>query len=84
MNGWKMATNIRIIKLGLGRCAEQVAIDLRRHIAITIDGAVDEFDFEDVELLAITDCRQRVGMDRLTRNSGSDLPLFCRPCEVER
>ena len=79
-----MAANIRIVKLSLGRRAEQVAIDLRRHIAITIDRAVDEFDFEGVELLAITDCRQRVGMDRLTRNSGSDLPLFCRPCEVER
>ena len=79
-----MAANIRIVKLSLGRRAEQVAIDLRRHIAITIDGAVDELDFEGVESFAITDCRQRVGMDRLTRNSGSDLPLFCRPCEVER
>ena len=79
-----MAANIRIVKLSLGRRAEQVAIDLRRHIAITIDGTVDELDFEGVESFAITDCYQRVGMDRLTRNSGSDLPLFCRPCEVER
>ena len=79
MNGWKMATNIRIIKLGLGRCAQQVVIDLRRHIAITIDGTVDELDFEGMESLAVTDCCQRVGMNRLPRNSGRDLAWFFRP-----
>ena len=84
MNGWKMAANIFIVKLSLRRRAEQVAIDLRRHIAITIDGTVDELDFEGMESLAVTDCCQRVGMDRLTRNSGSDLALLFRPRGVER
>ena len=83
-----MAANIRIVKLSLRRRAEQVAVDLRRHIAITINGAVDEFDFEGVELLAFTVQKEvaerRVGMDRLTRNSGGDLALFCRPCGAER
>ena len=79
-----MAANIRIIKLGLGRCPEQIAINPRRHIAVTIDGAVNELDFERVKSLTITDCDQGVGMDRLTRNSGSDLALFCRRCAVER
>jgi len=79
MNGWKMAANIFIVKLSLRRRAEQVAIDLRRHIAITIDGTVDELDFEGMESLAVTDCCQRVGMNRLPRNSGSDLALFFRP-----
>ena len=69
MNGWKMAANIGIVKLSLGRRAEQVAIDLGWHIAITVDGAVDELDFEGMEPLAVTDCCQGVGMDRLTRNS---------------
>ena len=50
-----MAANIGIIKLGFGRRTEEVAINLRRHIAITIDGAVDELDFEGVESFAITD-----------------------------
>ena len=80
MNGWKMTANVRIVKLSLGRCVEEVAIDLRRHIAITIDGAVDELDFEGMESLAVTDGCQRVGMNRLARNSGSDLALFFRPC----
>ena len=84
MNGWKMAANIGIVKLSLGQCAEQVAIDLGRHIAITVDGAVDELDFEGMESLAVTDCCQRVGMDWLTRNSGSDLALLFRPCGIER
>jgi len=79
-----MAANILIVKLSLGRRVEQVAIDLRRHIAITINGAVDELDFEGMESLAITDCCQRVGMDRLTRNSGSDLELFFSPSGAER
>ena len=79
MNGWKMAANIGIVKLSLGRCAEQVAIDLGWHIAITVDGAVDELDFEGMESLAVTDCCQRVGMNRLPCNSGSDLALFFRP-----
>ena len=79
-----MATNIRVVKLSLGWRAEQVAIYLRGHIAITINGAVDELDFEGMESLAITDCCQRVGMDRLTRNSGSDLELFFSRSGVER
>ena len=79
-----MAANIRIVKLGLGRRDEQVVVDLRRHIAITIDGAIDKLDFEGAESLAITDGCQCLGMDRLTRNSGSDLALFCRRCGVER
>jgi len=74
-----MAANVRIVKLSLGRSVEQVAIDLRWHIAITIDGAVDELDFKGVETPTISDCCQGVRMDRLTRNVGSDLALFCRP-----
>ena len=83
MNGWKTAADIRIVKLGLGWRTEQVAIDLGWHIAVTIDGAVDELDFECVEAFAITDCRQSVRMDRLTRNAGSDLALLSRPCGIE-
>ena len=79
-----MAANIRIVKLSLGRRPKQVAIDFRRHITIAIDGAVNELDFQGVESLAITDRCQRLGMDRLTRNSGSDLALFRRPCGLER
>jgi len=79
-----MAANIRIIKLRLGRRTQQIAIDLRRHIAVTIDGTVDELDFEGVESPAVTDCRQSVRMDRLTRNSRSDLGMFCRPGGVKR
>ena len=78
-----MSANISIIKLGLGRRAEQVAIDLRRHIAVTVDSAVNELDFEGAEPFAVTNCHQRVRMDRLTRNSGTDLTLFCRSCGVE-
>ena len=84
MNGWKMAANIGIVKLSLGRRAEQVAIDLGWHIAITVDGTVNELDFEGMESFAVTDCCQRVGMDRLTRNSGSDLALFFCPYRVKR
>ena len=79
-----MAAHIRIVKLGLGGRNEQVAIDLGRHIAVAIDGAVNKLDLERVEPLAITDCCQRVGMDRLTCNSRGDLLLFCRSCGVER
>ena len=78
------APDVLIVKLRFRRRIEERVINRRRDLEITIDGAVDEFDFEGVELLAITDCRQRVGMDRLTRNSGSDLALFCRPCGAER
>ena len=79
-----MAANIRIIKLRLGRRTQQIAIDLRRHIAVTIDGTVDELDFEGAESLAVTDCRQRLRMDRLTRDSRSDLGMLCRPGGVKR
>jgi hypothetical protein len=79
-----MAANIRVVKLSLGRRTEQVAIDLRGHIAITIHGAVDELDFEGAESSAIPDCCQGMRMDRLTRNSGSDLELFFRACVAER
>ena len=84
VNGWKMAADIRIVKLRLGWRAEQVAIDLRRHIAITVDSPVDELDFESVESLAITHSRQRMGMDRLTRNSRRDLALFRGAGQAER
>jgi hypothetical protein len=76
MNGWKMAADVRIVKLRLGGRAEELAIDLGRHIAVTIDGAVDELDFEGVESLTITDSRQCMRMDGLTCDSRSDLALF--------
>ena len=55
-----MAANIGIVKLSLGRRAEQIAIDLWWHIVITVDGAVDELDFEGMKSLAVTDCCQRM------------------------
>jgi hypothetical protein len=79
-----MASHIRVVKLGLGRRTEQVAIDLRRHIAVTIDGAVDKLDFEGAEALTITDCRQPLRMNRLTRDVRSDLALFPGPCGANR
>jgi hypothetical protein len=84
VNGWKMASHIRVVKLGLGRRIEEVAIDFRRHIPVTIDGAVDKLDFEGAEALTITDCRQRLRMNRLTRDVRTDLALSPGPCRAER
>jgi hypothetical protein len=78
MNGWKMAANICIIKLRLRRGVEQVLVNLWRHIAVTVNGTVDELDLESAEPLAITDRCQGVGMDRLTHDVGRDLPRLRR------
>jgi hypothetical protein len=69
VNGWKVAADICVVKLGFGWRIQELAIDLRRHVAVPIDGTIDELDFEGVKSLAVTDCRQRMRMDRLTRNS---------------
>lgn len=76
MHRWKMPAHIRIVELGLGCSAQKAAVDLRWHIAVTINGAADKLHFEGVKSFAITNCCQRVGMHRLAGNPGTNLPLF--------
>ncbi len=73
-----MPAHIRIVELGLGCSAEKVAVNLRWHIAVAIDGAADKLHFERVKSFAIADRRQSMGMHRLTRNVRSNLSLFRR------
>ena len=73
-----MPAHIRIVELGLGCSAEKVAVNLRWHITVTIDGAADKLHFERVKSFAVADGCQSVGMHRLTRNVRSNLSLFRR------
>jgi hypothetical protein len=78
-----MPAHIRIIELGLGCSAEKIAVNLRRHVAVTINGAADKLHFERVKSFAIADGRQSVGMHRLARNMRSNLSLFRRRSATE-
>ena len=78
MDGRKMPAHIRIVELGLGSSAEKIAVHLRWHIAVTINGAADKFHFERVKSFAVADGCQRVGMHRLAGDAGGNLPLFRR------
>ena len=73
-----MPAHIRIVELGLRCSAEKVAVNLRWHITVTIDGAADKLHFERVKSFAVADGCQSVGMHRLTRNVRSNLSLFRR------
>src|SRR5213080_2912221 len=78
MDRRKMPAHIRIVELGLGSSAEKIAIHLRWHIAVTINGAADKLHLERVKSFAVADGCQSVGMHRLTRNVRSNLSLFRR------
>jgi hypothetical protein len=78
MDGRKMPAHIRIVELGLGSSAEKIAVHLRWHIAVTINGAADKLHFERVKSFAVADGCQRVGMHRLAGDAGGNLPLFRR------
>ena len=78
MDGRKMPAHIRIVELGLGSSAEKIAIQLRWHIAVTINGAADKLHFEGVKSFAVADGCQNVGMHRLAGDAGGNLPLFRR------
>ena len=54
-----MPAHIHVVELGLGCGADKVAINLWRHIAVTINGAADELHFERVKSFAIADRCQR-------------------------
>jgi len=73
-----MPAHIRIVELGLGCSAEKVAVNLRWHITVTIDGAADKLHFERVKSFAVADGCQSVGMYRLTRNVRRNFSLFRR------
>src|SRR2546430_14584 len=76
MHRRKMPAHIRIVELGLGCRAEKVAVNLRWHVAVTINGAADKLHFERVKSFAVADGCQRVGMHRLAANVRSNLSLF--------
>jgi len=44
-----------------------------RHIEITVDGAVNEFDFKNVTALAVAHGRNGARFNALTRNVGDDV-----------
>ena len=55
MDRRKMPAHIRIVELGLGSSAEKIAVHLRWHIAVTINGAADKLHFERVKSFAVAD-----------------------------
>src|SRR5438270_1583709 len=78
MDRRKMPAHIRIVELGLGSSAEKIAIQLRWHIAVTINGAADKLHFERVKSFAVAEGRQSMGMHRLAANAGRNLLLVRR------
>ena len=44
-----------------------------RHIKITVDGAVNEFDFKNVPAFAVANGCNRARFNALTRNVGDDV-----------
>lgn len=83
MNGRKMAANIRIVKLSFRLGAEEIPVELRRHIAVAINCAIDELHFECMESFAITDGSKCVRLDGLPRNVGGDFALLGGACRAE-
>jgi len=83
VNSWKAPADVCIVKLRFGWSIQQVAIYLRRHVDVSVDGTTDELDFEGVKSFAITHCRQRMRMDGLTRNSRANLTLFRGSCRMQ-
>ena len=78
MDRRKMPAHIRIVELGLGSSAQKIAVHLRWHIAVTINGAADKLHFERVKSFAVADGGQSVRMHRLAGDVGRNLPLFRR------
>ena len=78
MDRRKMPAHIRIVELGLGSSAEKIAVHLRWHIAVTINGAADKLHFERMKSFAVADGCQNVGMHWLAGDAGRNLPLFRR------
>ena len=78
MDRRKMPAHIRIVELGFGSSAEKIAIQLRWHVAVTINGAADKLHFERVKSFAVANGCQSVGMHRLAGDAGRNLPLFRR------
>ena len=74
-----MPAHIRIVELGLGSSAEKIAVHLRWHIAVTINGAADKLHFERVKSFAVADGCQSVGMHRLAGNAGRNLAAVPPP-----
>src|SRR6184192_4231669 len=72
----KMPAHVRIVELGLGCSAEKVAVNLRRHVPIMINGAADKLHFERVKSFAVADGCQSVRMHRLADNARRNLLLF--------
>ena len=83
MDRWEMPAHIRIVELGLGSRAQKIAIQLRRHIAVTINGAADKFHFEGVKSFAVADGCQNVRMHWLAGNAGGNLRMVCRRSDPE-
>src|SRR5437763_3008541 len=72
----KMPAHVRIVELGLGCSAEKVAVNLRWHVPVTINGAADKLHFERVKSFAVADGCQSVRMHRLADNARRNLLLF--------
>src|SRR4029077_20373105 len=78
MDRRKMPAHIRIVELGLGSSAEKIAIHLRWHIAVTINGGADKLHFERVKSFAVADGGKSMGMQRVAGAEVRNLPRFPR------
>ncbi len=71
-HGAIVALDVQVIVARLRFGGDQIAVDRRRNIDISINGAVREFDFEQVPAFAVTHLRDAMRLNALARNVRSD------------
>ena len=71
-HGAIVSLDVRVVVARLRFGGDQIAIDRRWYIDISINGAVCEFDFEQVSAFAIAHLRDTTRLNALARNVRSD------------
>ena len=71
-HGAIVSLDVRVVVARLRFGGDQIAIDRRWNLDISINGAVCEFDFEQVSAFAIAHLRDTTRLNALARNVRSD------------